>query len=225
MILRKIEIVNRSVDTEFSYSLRKKSKHITNYISRTCLQKLKFRSDTFDIIVISLDEAGREVCIINKGLVIPVLFDKIAYNNLDTENAIRVFHKSNIICGLKKVRNQYDIPENAIIESLSKLETNGFRNEWLFKKKVDRRRKIEVELNCKLSIYKFELVLQIAIVGKVICEQIVLETDPDEVAFYHLFKDIMIDDDTISVPARISGNLLEYSIGTGNLKINKLIMD
>ena len=219
MILRKIEIENYGTDTEFSYNLKKRAKHITNYVNRTCLQKIRFQSAEFGIIVIALETSDREVSVINNGLVIPVIFDQIAYNKLGTENAIRAFYTSSIVCGLKKVQSQYNIPEMAIIKSLNEFESKEFRNEWLHKRKTEKQRKIEVALNCKLSIVKFELWLKVSIGGTVVCEQIVLETDPDEVAFEYKFNDIIIDNDTVRVTKKISGNLLEYSIKNGKLKI------
>jgi hypothetical protein len=55
--------------------------------------------------------------------------------------------------------------------------------------------------------------------NKEVFNDIVLRTDPDEVAFHYRFKDIIIEKDTIIVTSKNSTNLLEYSLETKELKI------
>ena len=70
-----------------------------------------------------------------------------------------------------------------------------------------------VYLNCKLTQFVFHLFLKVEKEGEVVCEEVILETDPDEVAFEYRFKDIIIQEDKLIITSKTSENLFTKKLG------------
>ncbi|WP_452229602.1 hypothetical protein [Lacinutrix sp. MEBiC02404] len=193
-------------DTSYQYLLKKRTRHILNYIERNCLKPLKFDSTEYRNIVITLKHGFEEKYMnlepyisSNKSLVIELDFKKERYDNLSTNNEFREFFHQILITAFKKAETKYVIPSTEILESYEELKENKFINNWIFKKKSNKNINLLVELNCNLTISKFELSLIIIRDKKEIYNKIILETDPDELAFEYRFKDIIIEDDKVII--------------------------
>jgi hypothetical protein len=208
-------------EIEYSYSLMKRSRHILNFVERTCLRKIKYETNGFKGIVIDkiYNEAGEPYITLNKSLAVPLKFDKLKYDEIKTVDEFRKYVEECVKKALEKIKGLYDVPSAEILESLQTLKENNYVNEWLHKEKTDRKRKIAVALTCSITIEKFQLRLIVKVENKEVFDGIVLETDPDEVAFHYLFKDIRIEEDKIIITSKLSTNLLEYSLKNHSIKM------
>jgi hypothetical protein len=222
MILRQLTLYLDPIeDAAYSYELLKKSRHILNYVERTCLRRINYETDGFKGIVIHkrYDDLTEPHITLNKSLDIPLPFDKAKYDAIETDDEFRNYVEVCVRKALAKIKNKYDVPADEILETIEILKRNNYVNEWTHKRKVDSKRGITAILNCSLTIKKFSLRLIISIAKEEVFNEVVLTTDPDEVAFHYRFKDIIIDDDKIIVTQKISKNLLEYSIKKNKVKM------
>jgi len=219
MILRKIEFHCIDDNVPYAYEVKKRAKHITNYINRNCLAEIKFKSDIFDTIVIYLTENKTDTYIQNKGLCIIVPYNKSEYNTFCTDIQYRNFYNECIRKAFSIVQDKYELPVNEIFHSLTEFKKTDYKNEWIHKEKSDRKRFVKVILYCSLTIENFKLRLCVNIKGKEVFNDIVLTTDPDEVAFHYRFKDIVFVDNNIVITSRTTKNLLEFSLDSLKIKI------
>jgi hypothetical protein len=220
MILKKIEFECIDDNVTYSYEVKKRVKHITNYINRNCLSTIKFKSDFFNIVVIYLIEKETiSPYIVNNGLVIPISFNKSEYNTFCTDIQYRNFYYECIWEAFSIVQSKYELPVNDIFHSLLVFKEMNYKNEWIHKEKVDKKKSITAILYCSLTIENFKLRLYINIKGEDVFNDIVLITDPDEVAFDYRFNDIIFVDNNIIVTSKTTKNLLEFSLDSFKIKI------
>lgn len=81
------------------------------------------------------------------------------------------------------------------------LKRGGDKNEWIHKKKRFKDTDLEVVLHCEFTSNYFQLITivsQISIKEK-LAEGITLRTEPDEVLFDKMLKDILVDDKSIII--------------------------
>jgi hypothetical protein len=210
MILKKIEFECLSDDINYSYCLKKRAKHVTNFINRTCLSQIRFESNTFQMIIIYLMENVVDLYVVNKGLIIPIPFSRNEYDSFNQDRAYRCYYYACIQKALDIAQNKYDLPKEKILNSLIEFKKQNFVNTWIHQQKKDTKRGIIATLSCILSIDSFELNFNVFIGDKLVINDIVLRTDPDEVAFDYRFKNIIIEDDRIIVNSKTMNILLVF---------------
>lgn len=212
---------NEDVTVEYKYEFRKRSLHITNYIERECLKHIKFHSENFNRIGINLNNEDEQPYIFNDTLIIPIFFDKVFYDEQKSDYEIQKYIIQILHSAFQNVVGLYDIPVNEMFASLDNLKDNNFENEWRYKQKIDKKRKLRVELHCSLTIKEFQLTLMVRKDNEMLFKDVVLTTEPDEIAFGHRFKDIQIDDERIIVTSSVFENLLVYSLRNNKIKISR----
>jgi len=117
--------------------------------------------------------------------------------------------------GIENVAAATLIPKEEIYRGLDAFVINEYVNEWLYKKRSFKQHSLVVYLYCKLTQSGFTLVLKIIKNDVVVFEEIILETDPDEVAFHYRFKDIIIEDGQLVITSKISSqNLFTKKLST-----------
>lgn len=212
---------NENVTVEYKYEFRKKSLYITNYIERECLKHIKFHSEYFNRIGINLNNEDETPYIFNDTLIIPIFFDKVFYDKQKSKYEFQKYIIQILHSAFQKAVGLYNIPVNEMLASLDILKDNNFENEWVYKQKIDKIRKLRVELHCSLTIKEFQLTFIVRKGNETLFKDIVLTTEPDEIAFGYRFKDIQIDNEKIIVTSSISGNLLVYSLQNNKIKISR----
>lgn len=212
---------SEDVTVEYKYEFRKKSLYITNYIERECLKNIKFHSEDFNRIGINLNYEDESPYIFNNTLIIPVFFDKALYDRQKSKYEFQLYIIQILHSAFQKAVGLYNIPVNEMLASLDILRDNNFGNEWIYKQKIDKTRKLRVELHCSLTIKEFQLTFIVRKGNETLFKDIVLTTEPDEIAFGYRFKDIQIDNEKIIVTSSISGNLLVYSLQNNKIKISR----
>jgi len=199
---------NRNQIIEYCYNLRLKTKHITNYIELNCLKELKFKTEEFGGIVITLmygyddnkwSNYDSPFITHSKSVGIYIRFDKKRYDSLKTDNEFREFIYEYIIDAFKKIETKYKIPSSEMLASYNELKEKNFVNEWLSKKKTDRSRKLLAELHCAVTIDKFILTLKVYQNKEEVYNKAILETVPDQLVYGNKMKKIVIEDEAIQI--------------------------
>jgi len=204
----KWDIKKTQEQTDYCYKLKLKTKHITNYIELNCLKQLKFKSEEFSAIVIDFMHGYDDnkwsnyddpYITFNKSIGIFIRFDKEKYDSLKTDNEFRKFIYSYMVDAFKKIETKYIIPTSEILTCYQELKEKDFVNERLIIKKTDKTRKLLAELHCEVTIDKFILTLKVYHDKKEVYNKVVLETEPDEYAYAHKIKKLVIEKEAIKV--------------------------
>jgi len=178
------------------------SRFISNYLSIQ-VRKLKFETDgTFNMISVVPSINIKHVCRIvgEKALDTSVSFNKEAYERMNDmeryEYYLQLLEEGYKICGQYK-----KIPLEQLLNLQQTFRDNGYKNEWLHKKKKFKEDGIEVALNCFFTSFDFQLRMSVYdIESKMeLISGTVIRTLPDEVCFDSLYKDVVINNNELIV--------------------------
>jgi len=221
MILKNIffQINVKDETSDYKHKFYTKSRHICNYIERNCLRPLKFYSDSFQGIGIDL-RFGYEAKFMNvepyispnKTLVTVLTFDKKRYDNMKTDGEFRDYLYETLMKAFFKLKtdSKYVFPSVEILNCYNELKEKNFINEWLFKRKTDRSKKIVAELYCLMTIEALNLKLKVTQnKDEVFYKKIHEETTNNMV--YRQFKDLKIEANRIIVLKSKDKVLKEFS--------------
>jgi len=183
-------------DDEYRYEFTLHTRFISNYFSKR-IRKHKFATDgTFSMI--SVDPMPKEIeeCKIvpEDALTVYVPFEKRRYEQIkgtkDCEYYLELLEE-----GFRKASKCKEVPLDTLLDLSDEFRKNGYKNEWQHKKKRFKQQDIEVVLNCYFTTLDFRLVATINKIStkEELCSGTVLLTDPDEICFDKMFKDILID--------------------------------
>jgi hypothetical protein len=211
MILRTLYLQNLDPRIE-SYDFLKESRHICNYLERGVLKAIKYKAD-FGRICISLTEADPPTTVLNSSnvLCVGMPFDLDEYESFSRKERSQ-YYSLKLKQGLEKCNCTHSIPLSEILQGLKDHQDLGWHNEWVHRKRHFRERKVVASLTCNLTIDSFELTLQVWRDGSLVYNKVVLETDPDEIAFGYRFKDIELKRGRLIVTSKVSDPLLSLSM-------------
>ncbi len=204
--------------TRYCYNFLLQTKHICNYIERICLKKLQCKTEKANGIVITFfygysDEQMSDCDIpylVNNNIAINMLFDKKRYDKLKTDDELREFIYEYMVDAFKKIEIEFDIPSVEMLNSYDELKEKNFVNEWLWKRKTDRTRKLLAEIHCAITIDRCILILKVFQNKTEIYNNIILETTPDEYSYVHKVKKISIEEQFIKVLG--TGDKITFSL-------------
>lgn len=193
---------NDSFETFYCYEFTKHTRFISNYLTRK-IRKIGFKTDgSFRMISVNLVPSDVVECEIVFGDVLRVQlpFDNSKYERAkgtdDCEYYLDVFER-----GFRVAAEFREIPLGILCGLINEFRENGCKNEWLHKKRVFKKRNLEVELRCDFNTLNFTLTATIRslLTKQVLCSGIVLTTDPDELAFDYKFKNVKADESNIII--------------------------
>jgi len=221
MILKSIYIdLNRDeFNTEEVYNFLKKSRHVLNFVERECFSKIKFKSEnkkSFKRLVIRLsknqDLEGKLVVNSENILIYNIAFDENDYINSINDGNISKYFINILKKNLKIINQKIKLPLNELIDCLKQFEKRDFLNEWIVKKKANRKLKLNFILLGRLTPDNFFLKLEVYKKTDKIYSRPLLKLDPDENAYYYRFEDIIFKEDKFILTSKIStSSLLEES--------------
>lgn len=224
-------------NNDLRYSFQLSTRFISNFLSRE-IRKFKFQTDgTFNMISVSLlEERLMDTRIVASNVLeCYVLFDPSKYNNVKGTNNCKYYldlYKEGFI----KASEFKSVPLDLLLKLLKEFEENQCKNEWLHKKSKFKNHNLEVELLCEFTTDYFQLVIAITQLStkEKIVRQPIMKTEPDEVLFDKMFKDILIDKNrliitdksdspriTIDIDSLYSGKL-EYEV-QGDKELKKIL--
>lgn len=184
------------------YDFELHTRYISNFLSRRIREK-KFQTDgSFDQIHVGLiEDDPRPPRILPLSALVP----EIAYSHSDYERVRGKndchYYLSLLKAGFREASSSKAIPLDTLLELCSEFESGGCKNEWTHKRKRLPGLGVEVTLNCFFTTNYFRLTATIydSKTKGMLCEGLLLETEPDEVLFQSLFKDIRVQDDNVIV--------------------------
>lgn len=190
-------LFDRDYDSEFGYRTR----FVSNYLSKQ-IRKAKFKTDgTFRMICVRLWPKTEEKIFLDTDCLMVLLpFDKERYEQIKgTQNC--EYYLEVLEEGFRKAATLKKIPLETLLGLIDEFRKDGCKNEWLHRRKRFKEYDIEVALNCYFTTLDFKLVATIKRIStkEELCSDIVLQTEPDEIHFDHLFKDLLIDGNNIII--------------------------
>jgi hypothetical protein len=178
------------------------SRFISNYLS-TQIRKLKVETDgTFNMISVAPSIDVTHVCRIvgEKALKATISFNKETYEQMSEieryEYYLHLLEDGYKICAKHK-----KIPLEQLLKLHQDFKLNGYKNEWLYKKKKFKGHEIEVTLSCFFTSVDFHLLMTVSDINsnKELVSGNVIRTLPNEVCFDSLFKDVIIENDKLII--------------------------
>jgi len=106
--------------------------------------------------------------------------------------------------GFRKASEFKSIPLDILLNLIEEFKKGDCKNEWLHKKKRFKEEDLEVILTCEFTTNYFQLIATINQIStkKELVKGIVIKTEPDEIAYEGMFKDIMVIDKDIIITDR-----------------------
>jgi hypothetical protein len=176
------------------YDFKCHTRFISNFFSKS-IRKIKFNTDgTFDMICIDVcTKVGKSKIIPLNALSVDIAFNQNRYKKIRGGNDSS-YYLELLEEGFRKASELKAIPLNDLLHLIVEFRNNGCKNEWLYKKKKFKEDDIEAILTCEFTTNYFQVVAIINQIStkKELIKGIVLRTEPDEVLYEKMFKDILI---------------------------------
>jgi hypothetical protein len=215
MILKTLylKVGDLGLPTEFTYGFLKRSRFICNYIEREVLDKIRFRAENFNRIVISLCSVPGNGVFVNTSNVacVGIAFDRRYYESKSGKD-LSLYYIDRLKEGLIKCAQFIEIPKNEIFQGLDLFLSGGMKNEWVHKRRVFKILSLRAILKCELTQEAFSLRLEVFHADRCVLDSVLLQTDPDEIAFEYRFKDIKVDGDHLVVTTKTGAPLWQERI-------------
>ena len=189
-------------DDDYRYEFTLHTRFISNFFSKQ-IRKFKFETDgTFNMISVNPMSNKLEECKIvpETALTAVVPFDQERYEKIkgkaDCEYYLELLED-----GFRKASKFKEVPLDTLLELIDNFRRNSCKNEWQHKKKRFKEQDIEVVLNCYFTTLDFKLLATINRIStrEELCAGVVIRTEPDEIYFDKMFKDILIDKENITI--------------------------
>ena len=229
--------LDKDLSVDYKYEFKQKLRFICNYFSKR-IKIEKFKTDgSYNMISINPVLENN----INDSKIVPfnvlkvgVLFDKERYEQIKGTEDFS-YYLELLEQGFKKASKFKSIPLETLLNLIEEFKLGDYKNEWLHKKKRFKEQDIEVVLNCEFTTNYFQLIATINQIStkKELVKGVVMKTEPDEVIFQGMLKDIILDKNIILTDKSNSpiividkkdvfNNNLTFSI-VGDLEIKKML--
>jgi hypothetical protein len=189
-----------SRENELRYAFQQRTGFISNYFSRA-IRRFRFKTDgSFDMIFIAAHEDRLSQCSIVpiNVLKVELPFERSRYERIkDSEDYS--YYMELLENGIIKASQFKKIPLEILQKEIAEFKIHGCRNEWRHKQKRFKDDDLEIILSCEFTPRYFQLVATFNQISKrdELTKGVILRTEPDEVVFEGMFKDILIDKDII----------------------------
>ena len=189
-------------ENKLRYEVQLHTRFISNYFSKE-IRKLKFTTDgSYNMISVSLmfNELQCSKLVPSDVLKVYVPFDKKRYEIIkgtgDCSYYLELLEE-----GFHKAAEFKNIPLNSLINIINQFKAGGFKNEWVHKKKKLKEIDLEVSLFCEFTTNYFQLIITIirASSKEELVKGALIKTEPYEVLFEKMFKDIVVDKENITI--------------------------
>ena len=232
-----VATLDKDLSVEYKYEFKQKLRFISNYFSKK-IKKERYKTDgSYNMISINPVLGSN----INDSKIVPfnvlkvgIPFDKVRYEKnkgtIDCSYYLELLEQ-----GFKKASKFKSIPLEVLLDLIEEFKIEDYKNEWLHKKKRFKKQDMEVILNCEFTTNYFQLVATINQISskKELVKGVIMKTEPDEVVFEGMLKDIIFDKDIILTDKSDSpiivinkeavfNNRLDFKI-MGDIEIKKIL--
>ena len=220
-------------DEDFNDKFNWNARFISNYLSKA-VRKLNIETDgTYNMISVNPDAKKNHCKIVSEF----VLKNDILVSNEEIERYCQMnnltdryeFYLSLLERGYLQAQGfKESVPMEALLSLHQQFREGGYKNEWLFKKKLLRNFGIYIYLNCYFTTFDFSLELEVYDLKTkaLVTKGIILQTPPDEICYDYKFKQISIMHDKLIIldflaHPRYEVDLRDLSDGKFNVKYLK----
>lgn len=205
MFLRYISLhidFDSGYDDLFKDKFNLDSRFISNYLSQH-IRKLKIQTDgDYNMISVVPSKVIKDECRIvgEKALQTRILFNTLKDLDINNINRFDIYLKL-LEEGYKTVLKYKNIPLDYLFDLHNKFRASGFKNEWIYKTKKFKELNIVITLKCEFGSDDFKLWILINELSKnsELISGIVIRTLPHEICFQDLFKDVIVDNESIFI--------------------------
>ena len=191
------------------YQFYLRSRPLCNFIERELAREPMNIMASSKLVLVGTQGTNKNFFINSSGVAsVSVPIDVTAYKQMESEEDIYSFMADFSQQGVLSCPNLSPEARNHLVGLIEKFRSIGFVNAWVFKKKTFRARKLVAELRCKITQTDFLLTLEVTKSGAVVFSQVILRTDPDELAFHCEFKDIVFQEHCLTVSKRVGSTPL-----------------
>ena len=200
MILRHLYLLPNELDfgVRESSSFNDRTRSFCSFLERRVARE-KFRAPFGRVCVIG-SLHPREDCFVNSCNVVSV---EVPFSRADYEDGFRDQPNEHFIhlfeTGLAKLSEQHAIPLGAFREGIEDFRRSGYRNEWTWKKKRPRGLGLTISFDCSLTMERFTLRMKVYRQSRLLLDELVLDTAPNELLYVQDFKKISVSGSVISV--------------------------
>ena len=201
MILKSIylELGDPGLSAEYVYGFRKSNRFICNYLERECFKRLKYKTSGFARVVVSLTARPKAVYVNSCQVACVGIADRRDEYDHKTGEALTLYCIERLKEGLAELAVVQSIPDRELRSCLDSFVSGRFVNEWVHKKRKFVAQSIEATLFCSMNQDAFTLRLKVTFKRKVLFDEIILVTDPGELAFKYRFNEIELSGDMLAV--------------------------
>ncbi|NKB58970.1 MAG: hypothetical protein GKS00_21785 [Alphaproteobacteria bacterium] len=196
---------------EIVHPFRDQTRSFCNYLERK-LKSVKFKTENFRRICIIGSSSPNDDCFVNSSnvLSVQIKLDETEYKSI-TNRCLNDYFIRLLMEGLNKIDKEIRIPKQEIVGFVNNFKADGYLNEWVFKTRQFKSIGIKCRLNCRLTTEKFHLNFLILKGSKILFDQEILKTAPDELVFASRLKDIREENRKIIVVDKFDESLFELS--------------
>lgn len=196
-----LDLDRKEFGNKYGYGFLLNTRFISNYFSRA-IRRVKFETDgSFKMISIKgCIEVDETKIVPIDVMCVDLAFDKTQYQRVkgtvDNSYYLELLEK-----GFRKASHFKTIPLNALLDLIEEFKKGGCKNVWLHKKKRFKEDDIEVILTCEFTTNYFQLVATINQIStkKELVHGPILKTEPDEIVFEGMYKDIYLVNEYIAI--------------------------
>lgn len=207
MYLRYIAISGSSEKGEFhafAERLYSNSRFICNYLSKE-VRKLKLDTSPYNMLnfIPSLTESSIHIWdsdVVNCKLCLSQLeIDRL--NNMKRLEDRYEYYLSFLERGYRYVSESIPIPVDSLLYLHDQFRAGGYRNEWLFKKKMIREYGLYVFLKCYFTTFDFHLDLEAYDLKqtRLIAKDTIFRSFPNELCFSKDFRSIRVEGSKLQI--------------------------
>ncbi|EDM25987.1 hypothetical protein LNTAR_19357 [Lentisphaera araneosa HTCC2155] len=212
--LRKIALnLNRSDwPNDYGYQFLLRSRCLCNYIERRLKKEIVELIDSTKIVITGEKRENSQFYINSSNIAcLNVPFNPETYDLLKEHeyNAYMVNFLKEHITNEPNICNQ---EANKLFDIITDFENEGSINKFIYKKKINKDKKLKIILEQTLTVSEFVLKLDIQKSKESVYSKIILKTDPDELAFHYRYKDIVFEDNFLIVTSRTSEPLIKLNL-------------
>lgn len=214
MILRDIfiDLDRLQFPTEVAYPFKLRSRSLCHFLGRHIWKK-QLRVPGFNRIVVTPSKDAVAKFEVNSCHVACITIPLAAERFEDLKGA--ELHEYYIGC-LTRAVDEFlrEFPDvlAAIHEGIGLFRAGGYTHEWIHQQKRFRELGLTAVLSCRMTPERFALRLIVLRAAKIVYDQEIFASDPDEVVFAHRFKEVIVTAGGLSVINRFKKPLLSLSL-------------
>lgn len=189
---------------DYGYQFYLRSRALCNFIERRLKSEAVSFTESTKLVVTGRNISNPEFRINSSSVAcLDVPFNSTDYDKLKSDEDHNAFMCSFLRTNLALLPCSPCSDLERLRSLVDEFAQGGYDNSWVHKRRKLQELKVTAELRCRLTPSVFSLFLEVEGDGQTLYEDTLLELDPDEFAFDHRFKDIVVDSGDLVVTSKL----------------------